>query len=150
MQAAPLTFPSFLERLNDFGNAACVGYDLCMKACPVVDEDVPIFDLNAAADDPASMTAEVRQFVLDCVQCGRCTEACPTGAPRDHMMLHLRANMPDRPEAYERYGRLKGGHGLQPWYKDIAKSAFEVFAKKMSTRGCGPISTSRPSKRKTR
>ena len=120
---------SFLEHLNDFGNGACVGYDLCMKACPVVDADVPICELNDAADNPSAMTARVRQFVVDCIQCGRCTEACPTGAPRDHMMLHLRANMPDRPSEYAAYARLKGGHGLQPWYKDLLKSAFQLYAK---------------------
>ncbi|MBT3222667.1 MAG: hypothetical protein HN348_26630 [Proteobacteria bacterium] len=70
----------FLDRLNQQGNGACVGYDLCMKACPVDDGDIPIAELNAAADDPSTMTERVRQFVIDCVQCGRCTEACPAGA----------------------------------------------------------------------
>jgi heterodisulfide reductase subunit D len=122
-------FRSFVERMSDFGNGACVGYDLCMKACPVVDADVPISELNAAADDPSAMTDRVRQFVIDCVLCGRCTEACPTGAPRDHMMLHLRANMPRRPKRYETYARLQGGHGLQPWHKDVLKSAFQLYSK---------------------
>ncbi len=120
---------TFLTRINEFANGACVGYDLCMKACPVVDADVPISELNAAADDPSTMTDRVRQFVIDCVQCGRCTEACPTGAPRDHMMLHLRANMPRRPSEYTTYARLRGGHGLQPWYKDLLKSAFQLYSK---------------------
>jgi len=130
MSQSQPSFRSFLERLNDFGNGACVGYDLCMKACPVVDADVPISELNAAADDPRTMTDRVRQFVIDCVQCGRCTEACPTGAPRDHMMLHLRANMPRRPDRYATYARLKGGHGLQPWHKDLLMSAFQLYAKR--------------------
>ncbi len=119
---------SFLARMNDFGNGACVGYDLCMKACPVVDADVPIYELNAAADDPATMTDRVRQFVIDCVQCGRCTDACPTGAPRDHMMLQARANMPDRPRQYDRYARLKGGLGLQSWTTELVQSAFTLYA----------------------
>jgi Fe-S oxidoreductase len=98
--------------MNHFGNASCVGYDLCMKACPVVDADVPISELNAAADDPSTMTARVRRFVIDCVQCGRCTEACPTGAPRDHMMLQARATMPDRPR-----------------YKELIQNGFSLYAK---------------------
>lgn len=106
-----------------------MGYDLCMKACPVVDEDLSIAELNAAADNPQGMDARVRQFTMDCVQCGRCTEACPTGAPRDHMMLHLRANMPERPSRYTSYARLRGGPGLQPWYKDAMTSAFQRYAK---------------------
>lgn len=129
---------SFLQRISDFGNGACVGYDLCMKACPVVEADVPISELNAAADDPSAMTDRVRQFVTDCVMCGRCTEACPTGAPRDHMMLHLRANMPERPDEYAAYARLKGGHGLQPWYKDLLKSAFQLYAKSSVDRRVWP------------
>jgi len=116
----------FLSRASDFGNAACVGYDLCMEACPVVEPDVPISELNEAADDPAAMTERVRQFVIECVQCGRCTAVCPTAAPRDHMMLQLRAAMPDRPSQYARYGLLKGGHGLQPWYQDALKALYQL------------------------
>ena len=113
-----------LDDLDTFGDASCVGYDLCLKACPVVDEDLPIFELNEAASDPAGMTARVREFVIDCVQCGRCTEACPAGVPRDQMMLKLRAGLPERPPRYAAYGRLKGGHGLQPWYLDALAGAF--------------------------
>jgi heterodisulfide reductase subunit D len=118
-----------LVQLDLDGNAACVGYDLCMKACPVVEDDLPIAELNAASDEPSAMTDRVRQFVIDCVQCGRCTEACPTGAPRDHMMLKLRADMPDRPGRYASYARLRGAHGQQPWHLDLARAAFQQYAK---------------------
>ncbi len=119
----------FLDELAAFGNGACVGYDLCMKACPVVDPEVPISELNAAADDPASMTERVRQFAIDCVQCGRCTTACPTGAPRDHMMLHLRTHMPDRPSRYTRYDLLRGGPGTEAWHRDLLKGLFHLKAR---------------------
>ena len=118
-----------LAGLNDFGNAACVGYDLCMKACPVVDPDLSIADLNDAADDPAVLSRLARQLATDCVQCGRCTTACPTGAPRDHMVLQLRASMPDRPGRYAQYARLRGAHGKQSWLKGLVMSALALRSK---------------------
>jgi len=121
------TLSDVLKELSDFGNSACVGYDRCMMVCPVVDSALPIAELNAAADDPAAMTDRVREFVVDCVQCGHCTSACPTGAPRDHMMLHLREQMPDRPNRYSSYARIRGGG--QPWYLDALISLFNLFAR---------------------
>jgi heterodisulfide reductase subunit D len=129
MDPSTLDLAGTLAGLSDFGNAACVGYDLCMKACPVVDPDLPIAELNDAADDPTTMSAGARQLAIDCLQCGRCTTACPAGAPRDHMVLQARASMPDRPKRYASYGRLKGGHGLQPWHRELVMSAFTTFAR---------------------
>jgi heterodisulfide reductase subunit D len=119
-----LDLAAALAGLNDFGNAACVGYDLCMKACPVVDPELPIAELNDAADDPTILSPLARQLAIDCVQCGRCTTACPTGAPRDHMVLQLRATMADRPDRYAQYARFRGGHGKQSWLKGLVMSAF--------------------------
>ena len=127
-EARPGELGGFLAELSDLGNAMCVGYDLCMKACPVVAADVVVAELNDAADEPAAMTARVRQLVLDCVQCGRCTTACPTGSPRDHMMLQLRAAMPDRPKEYARYGLIKGAHGRQPLYRDALRWLYQQTA----------------------
>ena len=121
------TLGSVLKDLSDFGNGACVGYDRCMKVCPVVDSSLSIAELNEAADDPTAMTEDVRKFVIDCVQCGHCTSACPTGAPRDHMMLYLREQMPDRPKRYTSYARIRGGS--QPWYLEALISLFNLFSR---------------------
>ncbi len=115
-----------LEALDELGNAACVGYDLCMKACPVVDPELSIAELNDAADLPSGLSPLARRLAIDCVQCGRCTTACPAGAPRDHMVLQLRSTMPDRPARYDRYGAFRGGHGLQSWGRELAMSAFTL------------------------
>lgn len=125
-----LDLTATLASLTDFGNAACVGYDLCMKACPVVDRDLPIADLNDAADVPSELSPLARRLAIDCVQCGRCTTACPAGSPRDHMVLQLRASMPDRPPRYAAYARFRGGHGLQSWGRDLAISAFTLKEKR--------------------
>ncbi len=105
----------------------CIGVDECMKACPVVSDDLTIAELNGATRAGNDLTPAVLKFAEDCVQCGRCDTVCPTGAGRSIMMLALKEKMVNSGKAPERYVKYMG---LKGYDKSFAKrSAFNLYMK---------------------
>ena len=102
-------FEKSLRRVADFGLENCIGANACMEACPGNRLKVNQNELDSVMVSGA-WTERVKTFVTECVQCGDCTLACPAGVHRDHMMLMLKAMLPDIPRSWHRYYALKGRH----------------------------------------
>jgi len=110
------TFLNELEAWVEYNLKNCIGVDECMKACPVVDPDVTIKELNEATRPGTEVPPKIQKFAAECIQCGRCDTVCPTVAGRSIMMLYLKAKVAwqgKQPKAYEKYLRLKG-HDKNP------------------------------------
>lgn len=105
------TFFNELETWVEYNLKNCIGVDECMKACPVVDPDVTIRELNEAIRPGTNVPPKIRKFATECVQCARCDTVCPTVAGRSIMMLYLKAKVAQQgkqPKAYKHYLRMKG------------------------------------------
>jgi len=110
------TFVEELESWTEYNLKNCIGVDECMKACPVVDPDVTIKELNEATRPGTVVPPKIRKFAAECIQCGRCDTVCPTIAGRSIMMLYLKAKVAQQgkgPKAYKNYLRFKG-HNRNP------------------------------------
>jgi Fe-S oxidoreductase len=122
------TFYDELESWTEYNLKNCIGVDECMKACPVVDPDVTIKELNEATRPGTEVTPRIQKFAAECIQCARCDTVCPTLAGRSIMMLSLKAKIARQgklPTAYKHYLRMKG-HDKNP----ILISAFNLFSRK--------------------
>ncbi|MFN8534377.1 MAG: cyclic nucleotide-binding domain-containing protein [Dehalococcoidia bacterium] len=66
---------------------ACIGCNLCMRACPLPDAPLmPIGELNEAIAGGV-MSQRALRFTLDCTQCGACVPVCPANLSRMRMIL---------------------------------------------------------------
>lgn len=100
-------FEKSLRDTAEFGLQNCIGSNDCMLVCPV-----NRLGINQSELDTVMVTGQwtdrVKTFVIECVQCGDCTIACPAGVPRDQMMLYLKSQLPDLPRQWKSYYLLKG------------------------------------------
>lgn len=100
-------FERSLREAAEFGLQNCIGSNDCMIVCPV-----NRLKINQSELDSVMVTGEwtdrVKTFVIECVQCGDCTLACPAGVQRDLMMLYLKSRLPELPQQWKSYYFLKG------------------------------------------
>lgn len=87
---------------------ACIGCNLCLRACPLPEAPlIPISELNEAIAGGV-MTHRALRFTLDCTQCGACVPVCPANLSRMRMVLaaklQIEEQAPDVP-VYVQDGR---------------------------------------------
>ncbi|VAX17601.1 hypothetical protein MNBD_NITROSPINAE02-2179 [hydrothermal vent metagenome] len=105
------TFTQELAEWSELNLLNCIGVDECMKACPVVDPELSIGELNEATREGSKLTPMTLKFAKECIQCGRCDAVCPTVASRSIMMLTLKEKMAKAgkaPEAHAKYFKIRG------------------------------------------
>jgi Fe-S oxidoreductase len=114
-----------LEEWVDYNLKNCLGVDECMKACPVVEPDININQLNEATRPGTPVPPNIMKFAHECIQCARCDPVCPASCGRSILMLYLKAKLAMQKRmhpSYKKYLRLKG-HDRNP----LAISGFNLL-----------------------
>lgn len=124
--------------------ASCKLYRSCMDVCPVSKDAFTIELLNEATQQGTSVPAVIKEFVWNCMQCGKCVPACPVKVRRDVMVRSLKNHLrEEKPWSYRWYIFIRGPKlGMFPRFIQY----LYVASKKASHRDLAPFMEVRPIK----
>ncbi len=133
------TLPNKIKSYVDHCLSKCQQCAQCLEACPIMDPEEGIEDLNKiripALNYYTSMTVEeiksikvhdlVIKFVKECMQCGKCRHVCPVFNNRDLMILWQKYQLQDALPVVTDHFQFRGG--VQSTIKNAGINLFNLF-----------------------
>jgi Fe-S oxidoreductase len=123
---------------------ACTSLARCLHVCPVYKQTMTIEQLNEATRTGKAVPTIVKEFVWNCMQCGKCVTVCPVKVRRDVMVRSLKHQLrEEKPWSYRRYLLIRGPN--LPWLRRFIQWLY-VVSKKISQRDLARFMEVRPIK----